>query len=271
MKTIRIPANQTLIYTENILKAAGIKCGSYIPYWKNDEREQLRISGKMISKKAYEEMGYISFENAVRYCEEKECQIFLHCTNSKEKEEYPEISGLKTSSKKQTFNYRNYKGLEIQNIGANEPSYAAKAIEIAEDIEMGENRLKKAIFEADVFFGIKKVNNKPVIIETSVWNTEMAKEVVETVNRYYKDKKLVFTVGFTKDVQIDEISEILFEHAYQILTFHLPLHNDAVSAYELAMEIKDINGNVTETGSRMEAMELAKLLAAEESIIICIN
>ena len=87
----------------------------------------------------------------------------------------------------------------------------------------------------------------------------------------YGKGPVVIVAGFEESVDLKSLNEILFKDAFQILTFRLKNHENAIPAYELGNMIREINPNVTEASSLEEAQELAGLLAGDKGVVIRIN
>ena len=73
MRELTAPLGQCFFYTMKFLLASGHKVGGYIPIWEKEEREQVMINAKPMTKKDFEEkvLDGITDEFALKYCEEK--------------------------------------------------------------------------------------------------------------------------------------------------------------------------------------------------------
>ena len=231
MKEIAISAGQSLTYAIELLNAAGIKSGAFMPYWKNDPRNGILIKGKPISKKDFEATETADINFAKEYCQAKGCDVFL--------------------------------------VGVNGESDGV--FECLKDYKFTEKQIAKAKTNTSDMYGIGKYSAKSKTIEGFVINPSQASELINALDKRHAGKPRVFVTGFVESVDYMSFSEELFKDAFQILTCKLPGHADSVSAYELACSLRDINPNVTEAGSQEEAMELASLLVSGKGIIVKIN
>ncbi|MBO4809300.1 MAG: hypothetical protein J5537_09675 [Lachnospiraceae bacterium] len=231
MKEITISAGQALTYAIELLNAAGIKSGAFMPYWKKDPRNGILIKGKPISKKDFEATETADLNFARSYCESKGCEVFLVGVNG---------------------------GCE-------------DALESLKDYKFTEKQITKAKSNTSTMYAVGKYSPKERTIEGFVINPSQAEDLLKAVEKRHSGKPRVFVVGFTENVDYMDFAGELFEGAFQILTCKLTGHADSVSAFDLARELRDINPNVTETGSPEEAMELASLLASDKGIILRIN
>lgn len=273
MRELTAPIGQCFFYTMKFLLASGQKVGGYIPIWEKEEREQVMINTKPMTKKDFEEKAFdgITYEFALKYCEEKGCDVFVRAIYENVSPDEILIQKLKQGIRKQSFIYDDFGNLEIADLGLNEPFCIAKALDIVKEYKISEKQVIKALNGNANQYGIKATSKKPLVIEDTVVNAEMASELTRTLDKYFEGQPRVFVAGFGRIPELSEACEMLFKDAFQILTYHLPLHNDALSAFDLAYEIRNTNMNVTETGSPEEAMELAKMLVSGGGIIIKVN
>ena len=75
-------------------------------------------------------------------------------------------------------------------------------------------------------------------------------------------------MGVLKDKEYEKIIDLTCHLADQILTVTTPENPRALPAHELAQAVMRVNPNVTETASLEEAVEIARLLAAKDDVII---
>ena len=231
MKEITISAGQSLTYAIELLNAAGIKSGAFMPYWKKDPRNGILIKGKPISKKDFEAAERADIDFARNYCESKGCEVFLVGVNGGEDD----------------------------------------AVKALSDYKFTEKQIIKAKSNTSTLYGVGKYYPKERSIEGFVINSSQAGELLNAVSKRHGGKPKVFVVGFLESVNYMDFAGELFEGAFQILTCKLAGHADSISSYELACNLREINPNVTEAGSPDEAMELASLLASDKGIILKIN
>ncbi|MBR5943436.1 MAG: hypothetical protein IKZ94_00635, partial [Lachnospiraceae bacterium] len=155
-------------------------------------------------------------------------------------------------------------------IGEHEPYYLANALEKLKYFPLGDPGIKKPVRLDGEYFGVRKASGKPLMFEGPVFDRESAENLKETVKKY-ANGSFVMIAGFTSGVDFDSFGELLFKDAFQILTYRLKNHEDALPAYDAGNMIRRINPNVTEASSLEEARELAGLLAGDKGVIIQIN
>ena len=75
-------------------------------------------------------------------------------------------------------------------------------------------------------------------------------------------------MGILRDKDYDRIIELTHRFAEQIITITPPENPRALSAIELAKEVARFHPSVTAAGSLEEAVEMARLLAGEDGVIL---
>jgi dihydrofolate synthase/folylpolyglutamate synthase len=75
-------------------------------------------------------------------------------------------------------------------------------------------------------------------------------------------------MGVLKDKEYDKIIALTHSYADQIITVATPGNPRALPAYELACEVAKVHKNVTAAGSLEEAVEMSRLLAGKDDVII---
>ena len=241
-----------------------------MPYFGDDERYKGLVNLKPMPKKVYEEFGRVDLDSVKAYFESKECDYMLIPSDEIPDTDNPDVRILKAGIRGIRFNYKEYKNIELPFIGVHEPYYLAAAIRMLKDFPIGDPVIKKAVRIAGDYFSVRKASGKPLMFEGPVFDRESAENLTETVKKYGKGS-FVMIAGFTSGVDFDSFGELLFKDAFQILTYRLKNHEDALPAYDVGNMIREINPNVTEASSLEEAVELATLLAGESGVIIQIN
>ena len=85
---------------------------------------------------------------------------------------------------------------------------------------------------------------------------------------YFPGKRLIFIMGMLKDKEYGKMLALTHDLADQIITLTPPDNPRALSAYELAQEAAKLHGNVTAADSLEEAVEMGRLLAGKEDVIL---
>ena len=75
-------------------------------------------------------------------------------------------------------------------------------------------------------------------------------------------------MGVLKDKEYEKIIALTHSLADQIITVTTPNNPRAMSAYELAQAVARVHRNVTAVDSLEEAVEMSRLLAGKDDVII---
>ena len=75
-------------------------------------------------------------------------------------------------------------------------------------------------------------------------------------------------MGVLKDKEYKKIIALTHSLADQIITVTTPNNSRALPAYELAREVAKVHRNVTAVDSLEEAVEMSRLLAEKDDVII---
>ena len=75
-------------------------------------------------------------------------------------------------------------------------------------------------------------------------------------------------MGILKDKEADKIIRNTCRYAEAVITVAAPGNPRAIPAYELAGEVRRYHENVTAADSLEEAVEMARLLAGKEDVIL---
>lgn len=112
------------------------------------------------------------------------------------------------------------------------------------------------------------VGRKPWFIVDGAHNEDAARRLAESVAFYFKDKRIIYIMGVLRDKEYGKIISLTHSLAEQIITVTPPDNPRALSAYELAREVAQVHPAVTAADSLEEAVEMSRLLAGKEDIIL---
>ena len=99
-------------------------------------------------------------------------------------------------------------------------------------------------------------------------NPAAADRLVDSIEHYFKGKRIIFIVGVFKDKDYRSVIEKTAGYAGEILTIETPDNPRALSAKELAHVVAEYNPNVRAMSSVEEAVKTAFEFAGEEDVII---
>lgn len=183
------------------------------------------------------------------------------------------ITSVKYGLEKQRFCYGGFSGLEISLAGRYQTENAALAVEALKALgECGfpltEQKLRQGLGQAVWPGRFTLVGKKPYFIVDGAHNEDAAKRLAESVEFYFTNKRIIYIMGVLKDKEYEKMIGLTHSLADQIITVAPPDNPRALSAYELAQEAAKVHPNVTAVDSLEEAVEMGRLLAGKEDVII---
>ena len=200
-----------------------------------------------------------------KVCTEKKAHLVLSDESKATKIRY----GLE----KQTFSYKGYKDVVIGQAGLYQLQNACLAIDVAEVLrEAGyvitDKALYKGLAEAKWLGRFSVIGRRPTFIADGAHNEDAADKLAEAISFYFTNKRIIYIMGMLRDKECEKVIAKTARFAQQIITITPPENKRAMDGYELASLVAKENPNVTAAGSVEEAVELAKLLAGKEDVII---
>lgn len=112
------------------------------------------------------------------------------------------------------------------------------------------------------------IGRKPWFIVDGAHNEGAARVLSESMEFYFKHKRIIFIMGVLRDKEYEKIISLTHSLADQIITVTPPDNPRALPAYELAREIAKVHPDVTAADSLEEAVEMGRLLAGKEDVIL---
>lgn len=180
---------------------------------------------------------------------------------------------VKYGIEKQQFDYKEYKKLIIKMAGQFQITNAVLAVEVIMQLQkLGMNVSEKALrmgLEETVWPGrFSVLSKKPLFIVDGAHNEDAAQKLAKSIEFYFTNKRIIYIMGILKDKEYEKVIALTHKYADQIITITPPENKRALPAYELAKEISKVHHNVTAVDSVEEAVEMSKLLAGKEDVII---
>ena len=209
-----------------------------------------------------------------RAADEKSCR--LHVTDESS------LVNLKQGSGKflerQRFDYWGsggvfFRQLEIHLAGSFQLLNALLAIETLRVLQergykITEAALRKGLGETVWRGRFSVISTKPLFVVDGAHNEEAAEKLAESLEFYFTNKRIIYIIGILRDKEYEKIIDLTHAYADQIITVTPPDNPRAMSAYELAQEIAKVHRKVTAVDSLEEAVEMARLLAGPEDVIV---
>lgn len=178
----------------------------------------------------------------------------------------------------QKFDYKGADGLvmkqlEIHLAGAVQPGNALLAIETVRVLQekgysISESAIRKGLKETTWVGRFSVIGKKPLFVVDGAHNEDAARKLAESVEFYFTNKRIIYIMGILRDKEYEKVIELTHGYADQIITVTPPENPRAMAAYELAQEIAKVHPQVTAVDSLEEAVEMARLLAGPEDVIL---
>lgn len=186
---------------------------------------------------------------------------------------------------KQRFDYGGLKKLEITLAGQYQIENAVTALEglralgswRLEDREpesrkwefpVSEEKLRQGMAQARWPGRFDIVGRKPYFILDGAHNEDAARRLAQSVEFYFPGRRIIYIMGMLRDKEYEKVIGLTQGLADQIITVTPPANPRALSAYELAAAASKVHSKVTSADSLEEAVEMARLLADKEDVII---
>lgn len=184
-----------------------------------------------------------------------------------------EISGIKYGLEKQRFSYGSHKGLEITMAGNYQIENGALAVEALDRLgELGfpvkDEKLRRGLLQAKWPGRFEIVGRKPLFLVDGAHNEDGADKLARSIQFYFTNRRIIYIMGILKDKEADKIIRNTCRYAEAVITVAAPGNPRAIPAYELAGEVRRYHENVTAADSLEEAVEMARLLAGKEDVIL---
>jgi len=184
------------------------------------------------------------------------------------------VKNVKCTLQKQSFSYgSDMKNMEISLLGTYQIKNAALAIEVIKGLrelgyQISDRMLRKGLLETQWLGRFSIIAKRPMFIVDGAHNEDAAKQLAQTIQFYFTNKKIIYIMGILKDKEYDKIIQETYSFAEHIITVTTPHNSRAMPAYELAQVIQSYHGKVTVADSLQEAVEISYLLADKDSVII---
>jgi dihydrofolate synthase/folylpolyglutamate synthase len=112
------------------------------------------------------------------------------------------------------------------------------------------------------------IERKPLFVADGAHNEAGAQRLSESLEFYFTNRRIIFIIGMLQDKEIEKVLARTCHYADQVITITPPDNPRGISAYELAKEASRYHKQVTAADSLEEAVEMSKLLAGKEDVIL---
>ncbi|MCX4304336.1 MAG: bifunctional folylpolyglutamate synthase/dihydrofolate synthase [Acetatifactor sp.] len=183
------------------------------------------------------------------------------------------ISQVRYGLEKQSFDYGGLKKLELSLAGKYQIENAALAVETVEalreqGLSVSEEAVRLGLLRTQWPGRFTLIGKKPYFIVDGAHNEEAAVRLAESLEFYFTNKRVIYIMGVLKDKEYEKIIASTHALADQIITVTPPGNPRALPAYELARAVAEVHCDVTAADSLEEAVEMSRLLAGKEDVIV---
>lgn len=173
----------------------------------------------------------------------------------------------------QRFDYKAYKNLEIQLLGAYQRQNAAGVIAVIERLRakgwtIAHSAITRGLAKTKWAARFEIVNQNPHFIVDGGHNPQCAKALTDNLAVYFSDKKIIFIIGVMADKDYDQMFRQIIPLAKRIFTV-TPDSKRALPAEELAEYFAARGIEDAASCDSVESGVQAALHAAQSDDVIC--
>lgn len=174
---------------------------------------------------------------------------------------------------RQKFDFDGFRNLEITLAGQYQIENAVLALEVLKALgNMGlsvtEQKVREGMAETKWPARFTIVGRNPYFIVDGAHNEDAARRLAQSIELYFAGRRIVYIMGMLKDKEYEKVIALTHFYADQIITVAVPDNPRTLSAYELAREVAKVHPEVTAADSLEEAVEMSRLLARKEDVIL---
>ncbi|MFI3201530.1 MAG: folylpolyglutamate synthase/dihydrofolate synthase family protein [Eubacteriales bacterium] len=242
-------------------------------------RDHMAVLGNTIEEIATAKAGIIktgchvvTYDQGEEICKviEKQCEKELAILHSVSLEDCMHYRQMKT---KQGFTYKEWKNLQITLLGRHQVTNALLALEALEVLEncgfaVSKEAIYEGFYETKWFGRLTQISKKPLIYVDGAHNADSVAKLSEAVVAYFQGKQLICLVGMFRDKECEEAMRRIAPLATHLITLTPPDQERSLHGYELAQIAQNYHKSVTVADSVQEALEIACLLADQDTVIL---
>lgn len=177
------------------------------------------------------------------------------------------------SLEKQSFVFEEEQ-YEISLLGKYQIENAVIALKALQELrtlgydKITDEKIKKGLLATQWKGRFSLLASKPYFVVDGAHNVAAAKKLVQSIQFYFTNRKIVYIMGMFRDKEYEKVIQITVPLASQIITVATPGNPRALPAVDLAHAVSKVNPNVSCADSLEEAVEMSYLFADKESVII---
>ena len=195
-------------------------------------------------------------------CEEKNCSLTFA--------EPDELIIKERTLDKQVFDYKQWKDVSISLAGSYQPSNAIVALDAVsvlrqQGFELSDNQVLEGLRKTVWKGRFTCISKKPITVMDGAHNPAGARELMRSLDLYFKDKKLVYIFGVFSDKAYEEMIDITAPRAEHIITVETKDNPRALSAALLRDAVSKVNPSCEASASLEDAMSKALAMARQDN------
>ena len=241
--------------------------------------DHMQFLGRTLSDIARQKAGIIKEKTSCVSVKQKEeaMQVIEEVAALKDVElfiaDQADASHINYGLKKQQFDYKEYKKIEIPLSGKVQIQNAILAINVIEVLrrngyKISDKALREGFMKTQWIGRFSVIKKKPLFIVDGAHNEDAAFQLASSIEEYLEHRRIIFIMGMLKDKEYEKVIQITEKYADQIITITPPNQKRALPAIDLAREIAKIHPNVTAADSVEEAVEVSTILAGKDDVIL---
>ncbi|HJA92829.1 MAG TPA: bifunctional folylpolyglutamate synthase/dihydrofolate synthase [Candidatus Eisenbergiella merdipullorum] len=184
-----------------------------------------------------------------------------------------EASGIRRSLTAQRFSYHGWRDIAISLAGTYQIDNCVLALEAlwalsAAGFPVSEEKLRKGLASAVWPGRFQILTKRPLFVVDGAHNEDGAKRLMESVRFYFTNRRIIYIIGILKDKEAEKIIRLTCAVPEAVITTSDSANPRSTPPVELAELIRPFCANVTAADSPQEAVELARLLAGRDGVVV---
>ncbi len=172
-----------------------------------------------------------------------------------------------------TFDYKNYQALKIRMKGTFQTYNAALCVEAVtilreKGFHISDEELYKGLWNTVWHGRFEKLSDRPLIIFDGGHNPGAAKNLRESIQIYFTNKKIVYIIGVLADKDYNQVLRLTADLAEYIITITPRNNVRALDGRKLLETVKQYNEHASYAASIEEAIKQATDIAGDEGGIM---
>ena len=173
----------------------------------------------------------------------------------------------------QQFSYKSWKNVAISLAGTYQVNNASLALEGVEALRklgfsLSDRQVYEGMARAAWWGRFTQIAKEPTVIVDGAHNEDGARALRDSLERYYKGRRLYYIFGVFQDKAYQKIIQLTAPLAEYIITVQTPNNPRALPARTLKEAVAAVNPNVEAAGSIPDAVRKLNQMAKKDDVII---